>query len=257
MEKVSLINTPFPKIKVSPFVLITVLASFLIGNLPLLAIGLFSIIAHEMAHAVCAVACGFAISQMEILPIGAMARIEGIFESSELCEIAIALSGPLLSILLACIGYSLYYYQQIYIFYLLMIVNVYIASVNLLPALPLDGGRVFRAILSNYIGLQRATKISCIIGIYAGIIMCLSSFVLSIKGLISPAFIMMGITISISSYKEKQRSTFLQIAQIMLKKERLLRQGSMKVNQIVVPESMKLYNLISRFLPRAYHMVVV
>lgn len=247
----------FPKIKISPYVIITIFASYLIGRLPLLVIGLLSIIFHESAHALCAHLCGFTISSMEILPIGAMARIEGLFENSELCEIAIALAGPVASIVIACIGYCLYYYNNVYIYNLIMMVNLSIASVNMMPALPMDGGRVLRAILSNYIGIQRATRISCTIGIYLGIIISVISFVLGFLNLVSPAYIMLGIVVSISSYKEKQRSTFLQIAQMMMKKERLLKQGSMKINQIAVPETIKLYNLVSRFLPRAYHMVVV
>jgi len=247
----------FEKIVVNPFVAFTVLAGFLFGSLPLVLLGFICIVLHELAHAVCAIICGFSISSIEILPIGAMARIDGLFETSPICEILIALAGPVMSLILGMISYYLYNQNSIELFRMLISLNLSIAAFNLLPALPLDGGRVVRSILSNFIGVKSATIFACMMGLLVGVAMSSYTIILAIQGSLAPTYIVFGFLLIISSLSERKRAMFISIAQVTEKKETLMRQGSMVVSQIAVPSDIKLYTVVSRFKPRCYHMVVV
>ena len=247
----------FDKIKINPFVVFTLLAGILIGNLPLVVLGLVCITLHELSHGICAVLCGFSISSIEILPVGAQLRVEGLFESAPICEILIALAGPAMSLVLGIVSYYLYTLNGISLFKMLITLNLSIAAFNLLPALPLDGGRVVRSILSNYIGVKVATIFACMMGILIGVALTSYSVILAVQGKIAPTYIVFGILLMVSSLSERKRAMFISIAQVTEKKEALMRQGSMIVSQIAVPADIKLYTVISRFKPRCYHMVVV
>lgn len=245
------------KIKISPYVLFTLLIAYFLGKLPLIFLGLMCIIVHELAHAICAIICGFSIRSIEVLPIGAIARIDGLFEVSPICEIVVALAGPLMSIVLGAIFYYLYTLNGLYIYQMLTTINLSIAAINLLPAMPLDGGRVVRSILSNYLGVKQATIFSCTLGILIGVAFSSYSIIMCMQGYIAPSYIAFGLILMLSSLTERKRAMFISIAQVTEKKEVLLRQGSLSVSQIAVPSSMKLHILVSRFKPRCYHMIVI
>ena len=123
----------------------------------LLAFG--SIILHELGHALTARKLGISVSAIELHFFGGVARLTR-QPSSARDEALIAAAGPAVSFALAGLGYTLYAITGFGGFALFGVVNLIIALFNLLPALPMDGGRIFRALLSKRVGFQRATEIS-------------------------------------------------------------------------------------------------
>lgn len=235
------------KFKISPFVIITLIICYFLGSLPMIIIGFLSVLIHELAHALAAKLCGYEILSIEILPIGAIARIDGLFEKSPASETIIAVSGPLMSLIISLVSYSLYAFYPIEIINLFMKVNLSIALFNMLPAMPLDGGRILRSALAPHLGLKKATTFSCWCGIYIGASLMSLSIVLSIKGLINPTIIPFSLLLIFSSYKEMQRASIIFIAEITDKKESLMKSGALRVRQLAVPKDMTLLTLISRF----------
>ena len=75
-------------------------------------------------------------------------------------EIAIAAAGPAVSFALAGIGTLLAALTGAGFFSLFAWINLFIGAFNLIPALPMDGGRILRAALSNKMGFRRATELS-------------------------------------------------------------------------------------------------
>jgi Zn-dependent protease len=133
------------------------------------------IVLHEFGHITMARRFGVRTPDVILLPIGGVARLERIPEEPKQ-ELLIALAGPavtlaiivllLLSTLAA--GQALAYRdplaEQVPFTVRLMVVNAWVLGFNLIPAFPLDGGRVLRALLARRLGLERATRIAGMLG---------------------------------------------------------------------------------------------
>ncbi|MEA4883086.1 MAG: site-2 protease family protein [Clostridia bacterium] len=117
---------------------------------------------HEAAHAVAAAGFGIAVAAIEITPIGAAARLGEDLGGRPEVEAAVAMAGPMASLVMASAGYAVIRYGCVEAAAAEFFVgaNLALALFNLLPAFPLDGGRVLRALLVEGRGLPRATAIA-------------------------------------------------------------------------------------------------
>lgn len=103
-----------------------------------------SLLAHELAHAVVARHLGLHVIDITIWPLGGMARLEGMAERPS-AEAPVAVAGPLANIALAVLFYFLPWGWAEWGVWL----NLLLGVGNLLPAFPLDGGRLLRAWLAR------------------------------------------------------------------------------------------------------------
>lgn len=142
-----------------------------------------SVVGHELAHSFVALRLGLNVHDITLLPIGGVARIEYVSLTPRQ-EIAIALAGPFLNLIVAgfltpvVIGILIIrdFGATLDAFLVLqetgfsaLIVHLWLANVmlalfNLLPAFPMDGGRVLRAWLSLIWGRLRATQVAVALG---------------------------------------------------------------------------------------------
>lgn len=143
-----------------------------------LAVGLFTSVAlHELGHTFVAIRLGFPVREILLLPIGGAAQLERA-PSRPAQEFFLALAGPLVSLLLA----ALCWYGArgvaaaqlgIYLFRVLQVlaeINLMLMLFNLLPAFPMDGGRILRALLTPGLGRLRATRWAVRIGKLAALV---------------------------------------------------------------------------------------
>lgn len=137
-----------------------------------------TVLLHELGHALAAKRYKLQTTDITLLPIGGLARLEKLPEKpSE--ELVVALAGPMVNIAIAIIT-SLFVeipttsselisqlsggINRSTFFLNFYLVNVWLALFNLIPAFPMDGGRVLRAILSYKLKRHVATKIAARIG---------------------------------------------------------------------------------------------
>src|SRR5438067_10423355 len=133
------------------------------------------VLAHEFGHIFTARAFGVATPDVTLLPIGGVARLERIPETpSE--ELLVALAGPAVNVVIAFLlvvlfGADLHSRNlaamesvRISIIDRLAAVNLFLALFNMIPAFPMDGGRVLRALLAIRLRHVRATEIAASIG---------------------------------------------------------------------------------------------
>jgi Zn-dependent protease/predicted transcriptional regulator len=140
------------------------------------ALGLFGgVLIHELAHSVVARRKGIKINSITLMIFGGIASMEeGVPDPK--AELPMALVGPIASLVigLVCVGiaYAVPAVIQnppvagvvIFVFGYLGVLNIILFAFNLLPAFPMDGGRVLRAWLAERMPLHRATKIAADIG---------------------------------------------------------------------------------------------
>ncbi|NPA53458.1 MAG: CBS domain-containing protein [Aquificae bacterium] len=127
-----------------------------------------SVLLHELAHSLVARHYGLPVKNIYLFIFGGVAMIEEEAPSPKV-EFLIAIAGPICSFLLGSLFFLIaYFYPENDIFNglinYLMYVNFALAFFNLIPALPLDGGRILRAIIWAKKDLLTATKVSAFTG---------------------------------------------------------------------------------------------
>ena len=134
------------------------------------AIGLFTgVVLHELGHSVVAMRFGFPIDSITLWIFGGIAKLTEMPENWRQ-EFAIAVAGPIVSVAIGvvCGGAYLLVPESLpaarFVVGYLALMNVALAVFNLLPAFPMDGGRVLRALLSRTRPYARATKIAADVG---------------------------------------------------------------------------------------------
>jgi Zn-dependent protease/predicted transcriptional regulator len=137
----------------------------------------FTVFLHELGHALAAKRYKIKTKDITLLPIGGLARLESIPEKPKE-ELVVALAGPAVNIGLAMLtglfitlpdteNLTLQLTSGVNssnFFLTFFIVNIWLALFNLIPAFPMDGGRVLRAVLSMYMKRNVATNIAARIG---------------------------------------------------------------------------------------------
>ncbi len=142
----------------------------------IVSLGLFGgVLVHELAHSLIAKKNGIKINSITLLIFGGVASMEDQLPDP-MVELPMALVGPLTSLLVGLFFSGLVYIVPltisdtavagvfVFIFGYLAILNFFLFAFNLLPAFPMDGGRVLRAWLAKRMPLHRATKIAADIG---------------------------------------------------------------------------------------------
>ena len=137
------------KIKINIWILPIVLSAFLGGYINLFCAAYISAMFHELAHILCATLLNVTIDKVSVYPFGISARLKsGYIQSSEK-EFYIAIAGPFCSLMLFWLSSYLYSLFGQAVFLYAADTNLALCLVNLIPALPLDGGRIFKAILTQ------------------------------------------------------------------------------------------------------------
>ena len=116
------------------------------------------VLLHELGHSVVAQSFGVRVVDITLWPLGGMARMTAIPESSKI-EALIAVAGPMVNFVLAAIALVLALTFHSPHLWLALFVNLAMGVFNLVPAFPMDGGRVLRAFLGrrgDWVGATRA-----------------------------------------------------------------------------------------------------
>lgn len=152
------------------------------GGVPAAVDGLFfvllifvCVLLHELGHALAAAQFGIRTPDITLLPIGGVARLERMPEKPSQ-EIAVTLAGPAVNVVIAVVlwlalgltmgfpGAQAFQQAEAPMTLRLLAVNIWLVIFNAIPAFPMDGGRLLRALLALRMNYARATQIAASIG---------------------------------------------------------------------------------------------
>ena len=147
------------------------------------------VVAHELGHSLVARRHGIDTVEIELLPIGGISKLTRIPEDPQV-ELRIAIAGPIVSVVLGMVfalaavaaGVEMWpptLYGGGFLARLAW-VNVLLGAFNLLPALPLDGGRVLRAMVEEHTDRERATRLAARVARVIAIAMIAAGFLLNV-----------------------------------------------------------------------------
>jgi Zn-dependent protease/CBS domain-containing protein len=194
------------------------------------------VVLHEFGHSLVARRLGIETQDITLLPIGGVARLKSLPERP-MDEVKVAIAGPLVNVVLAPIFFGIAILLGAspldpadlleggnsvgQIFAYLGLINVALFVFNLIPAFPMDGGRVLRGLLATRLGAVRATDISSAVGqVFAlgfFVVGLLSNFLLALVAL----FIFFGATGEAQLVRQRELTRGLAVSDVMGTRPRL------------------------------------
>lgn len=214
---------------------------------------------HELAHTLVATTMGVRVSEIELLPFGGVARVGTEMSVEPGKEITVALAGPAANLLLIGIALGLKNYglwsQQLGPFFIQT--NLLLAFFNLLPALPLDGGRVLRSLLAVHIGVSRATLVAARMGQVIALLIACLGVIGVINRFVGLDVVIVAIFVFYSASKERGLAPYLFVQHLAQKKEELSRNGVLPAEQMVAREDVLIKEIVRLFVPQKFHLVML
>ncbi len=216
-----------------------------------------TVLIHEWAHVIFATALGMTVSEMELFPFGCAAKLQ-CFAVSRSKEIVVAAAGPAANILAACAVFFINKYATpIAVADKLIASNLALAAVNMLPALPLDGGRIVRAVFASFMGYKRATRLTAFAGIFfAAILLGVGVWAL-LKETMNPSFFIMGFFLCLAAFKELKSAPYTLIRDFTGKKEAFDKRKTLNVNRFAAIQTETLREIMRELEAGKYNIVTV
>lgn len=166
----------------------------------IVSVGLFtSVVLHELGHAIAARRYGIGTAHITLYPFGGVAAIEDMPEEPTE-ELVIALAGPAVNFALVAVFGLVWSITGGYVLVAMITMNLAMGLFNLIPAFPMDGGRVLRALLARRMGYVPASMLSIRIGRAFAWIFLLVGVVLP-----HPGLLLVGAFLHLALSSEKKR----------------------------------------------------
>jgi stage IV sporulation protein FB len=210
------------------------------------ALTYISMVFHELGHALAAKTLGKKVYSINILPVGLNAAIEE-FSCSRPERIIIYTSGPLINILSALFFHVIgggAFCKSDSIMCFLATVNYLLAIFNLLPTLPLDGGKIYRDLLTVRLGLISANRKIQKISIWVSLLLILLGIVQLTGNIFNFTLILIGLYLLFLIKIKKSEAAVMNVKDVIYRRSRLLKKGIYPARDLVVVKSMRLGDII-------------
>lgn len=244
---------------IGPGAMVLTAISLYLGYLDKAVILLSSVFLHEIAHLAAAHILGFRIRELELFPLGGVARIEGLFQLSPAREVIISAAGPLLNIFIAILAFvgNLNEIVGPNRADFTVAANVVIALFNLLPILPMDGGRILRAALCYRWGMIRATGFVTGFGRAISAVMLAYALYNRLNGVFFISMAVASLYLFFAAGAERKMAPSLMIEQTNTKKRDLFNRGLLRSRSLAVACNNSIKKTIENLLPGYYHIIFV
>lgn len=224
-----------------------------------LVVAFISLSLHEASHVLIAKAVGACVTSIEIQPFGFVARLSG-RGLSNTDEFAVASAGPVFSLIAGCVAAyaSTRFGGGIYVLDEFVRFNITLGLLNLFPALPLDGGRMFRAFMERFLTSRMAFLLSVWPGVILGAV--LSAFglcVLILRYTLNITPFVMGIFLFISALMELKMSHSNKLSAMIKRTDTINRGEEMTVRYTALHKSVTAFDALRMLSFNRYNLIIV
>lgn len=214
---------------------------------------------HEGGHLTAALALKLPVEEIEITPLGGVMTVRGLESAPPLRVFALAAAGPAAS-LIGVFAAPLLYRSGIWDFGLTgawIHGNLALLLINLLPALPLDGGRMLKALLKKWLPEAAVTKALLAASFGVGLGLCGISLFFAVRGqlLLGPAFA--GLYLFYAAAVEGKYSAARYVTALIARRQRLDRETVLPVEMVAAGEKATVRSLLRQLSPGKYHVIQV
>ena len=247
-------------LKVNPFFFLLLAVALYYGKLAE-ALVLFSIVLwHETFHVIAARLYRLDVIDIELLPFGGVARLDALLQLNPQIEWVVAIVGPASNLLLILIGYGLWPFIDVPLewFDFFVQANLGMALFNLLPALPLDGGRVLRSFLVRRQGFKEATTIASTIGqVFSVALVGWGGYGLYLGQYNTFIFVFSGLMLYWTARQEQKNASYIFLRYLTHKKQELRLRRVFLGRELVATVETSLGEVLRYFQPPHYHLIWV
>lgn len=210
-----------------------------------------ALLLHECAHLFAASALGVRVVSMELLPFGCAAHLGSFEFISRGKEVLVAAAGPAANILaaLACEALLRDGAEEF------RRANLVLAAMNLLPSLPLDGGRIAAVLLNVFFSRRTALLTASILGVITGTGICVLGVLLGGTGCIS--FFVMGGFMLYSSIRGMRPAQLDAMALSAAKQRGLARRSVMDIHSVACSGTRSIGEVFLSLDQRKYNLVYI
>lgn len=225
-----------------------------------------SLFFHEMGHIIAAAFQGLDLTSVEVWPFGAVGRLERSWQLSPYGETAVALAGPFNSGILCSLALAVERgivqsqgsaaLSQFPLLDLLIKLNLGLFLVNLIPCLPLDGGRFLRAQLALRYGYVVASRRVSQWGLWAGIVITVGAACGIAAGRPHYAFLVIGPLVAWGALDQRSYLGAENVMQILSRSDYLAQRKAIPVQEIVVSMDATVSEVVARLRPSRFHVIL-
>lgn len=235
------------RIKLNVFFILFLFASYFAGWLQQSLLLFASVLLHELGHVCAAKKLKLRVYEIELLPYGGVARMEELSKFGGAAEAIVSIAGPLTSLAIAVACYlcrDIWKLAEQCFRY-----NLIICIFNLLPVIPLDGGKLARNLLVFFMGYRQATRILVLAGRASAFMLLGYNIYLLASGGRSAALLIAAVFLYIGTVKEEKFSSYYYLFTANSTKNLLTAQGRIRKRFIEVKEDTLIRTAVNRFSP--------
>lgn len=255
----------------NPWFFVFLIALSLAGRLRDALVAFALVTLHEGGHAWVARRRGLVVSEIELLPFGGVARIEELIEIDPDVEVAVAMAGPLTNAGLA----ALTLLAAPWLIGMLTVrgllaeaslseiadqfvrMNLWLAAINLVPAFPLDGGRLLRARLARRRGFRLATLLAVRISRWISAIGLIGGGCAWYAGYANPSLLVLAAFCFWAAGREGELAAYVFMRYLARKGEELAKDGCLGAEILVAADHTPVKEVLRHFAVRRYHLICV
>lgn len=218
----------------------------------------FILLIHETGHLITALINDVKIKELNIFPLGAIIKFQYPLGIDPIKEIVISLAGPVANLILLIFSWILLnFHPSSDLINMFMEINFLLFAINILPILPLDGGRVIRGILYMQGGLKFSLKYISYIGKITLTLLFLIGlfFTKDIFEVIVLGFLVLYLLKAAKD--EKEMAVFILTQSITRKKINLKNNRIMKAHFLIALQNAKLKSVLDIILPHRYNIIFI